>query len=363
MIPGSTYLPIYLILVIFSSIVVIQKYRSYHGLLLIDKKGYALFLAIVFSLFIGGRPVDAVFADTVGYATYFKYITPSTFFFLENPENIVFDNIIHFFATSGLGYELFFIFIAVIYFIGTYIACRKFFHNNTLAAYLVFLIAFSTFSYAVNGIKAGAASAIFLCAIAYKKDHPKISILLAVLSWTFHHSMFVCLAAYFVICFYSRPKWYFLFWVVCLLLSLAHVSYFQNIFVNISDEKGASYLDSNNLAGWGGEIGFRYDFVLYSMMPILIGWYAIYKKGIISRQYNEILCFYLLVNGLWLLCMYAGFTNRIAYLSWLIYPIVLIYPYLDDECAWGSKRYSQFSIVMLLHMMFTVITFFTGQYH
>ena len=245
MIPGSAYLPIYLILVIFSSIVVIQKYRSYHGLLLIDKKGYALFLAIVFSLFIGGRPVDAVFADTVGYATYFKYITPSTFFFLENPENIVFDNIIHFFATSGLGYELFFIFIAVIYFIGTYIACRKFFHNNTLAAYLVFLIAFSTFSYAVNGIKAGAASAIFLCAIAYKKDHPKISILLAVLSWTFHHSMFVCLAAYFVICFYSRPKWYFLFWVVCLLLSLAHVSYFQNIFVNISDEKGASYLDSN----------------------------------------------------------------------------------------------------------------------
>ena len=98
MIPGSAYLPIYLILVIFSSIVVIQKYRSYHGLLLIDKKGYALFLAIVFSLFIGGRPVDAVFADTVGYATYFKYITPSTFFFLENPENIVFDNIIHFFC-------------------------------------------------------------------------------------------------------------------------------------------------------------------------------------------------------------------------------------------------------------------------
>ena len=94
------------------------------------KKGYALFLAIVFSLFIGGRPVDAVFADTVGYATYFKYITPSTFFFLENPENIVFDNIIHFFATSGLGYELFFIFIAVIYFIGTYIACRKFFSQQ-----------------------------------------------------------------------------------------------------------------------------------------------------------------------------------------------------------------------------------------
>ena len=90
MIPGSAYLPIYLILVIFSSIVVIQKYRSYHGLLLIDKKGYALFLAIVFSLFIGGRPVDAVFADTVGYATYFKYITPSTFFFLENPFVFVF---------------------------------------------------------------------------------------------------------------------------------------------------------------------------------------------------------------------------------------------------------------------------------
>ena len=92
MIPGSAYLPIYLILVILSSVVVIQKYRSYHGLLLIDEKGYALFLAIIFSLFIGGRPIDAVFADTVGYAAYFKYITPGTFFFLENPENLVFDN-------------------------------------------------------------------------------------------------------------------------------------------------------------------------------------------------------------------------------------------------------------------------------
>ncbi len=81
MIPGSAYLPIYLILVIFSSIVVIQKYRSYHGLLLIDKKRLCFVFSYCFFLFIGGRPVDAVFADTVGYATYFKYITPSTFFF------------------------------------------------------------------------------------------------------------------------------------------------------------------------------------------------------------------------------------------------------------------------------------------
>ena len=40
---GSAYSPIYLILVIFSSIVVIQKYRSYHGLLLIDKKAMLCF--------------------------------------------------------------------------------------------------------------------------------------------------------------------------------------------------------------------------------------------------------------------------------------------------------------------------------
>lgn len=363
MIPGPAYLPIFLIVVTIISLYVIQKYRVCQNSLLIDNRGFALFLAIAFSLFIGLRPVDPVFADTVGYASYFNNLAYCDFQFSKDTENLLFDNILRYLAASGFSCNTFFTFIAAIYFIGTFIACRWFFPKNTLAAYLVFLIAFSTFSYSVNGIKAGSAAAIFLCGIAYQKDKPFLSTLLILLSWTFHHSMFVCIAAFFVVQFNNNPKWYFSFWIICLVLSLAHVSYFQNLFMNMSDDKGATYLDVNNMAGWEGRTGFRYDFVMYSFMPILVGWISIYKKKIKSKRYNILLCTYLLTNGIWLLCMYAGFTNRIAYLSWLMYPFVLIYPFLNEECDWGYDKYSIFAVVMFLHMMFTILTFFTGQYH
>ena len=53
-----------------------------------------------------------------------------------------------------------------------------------------------------------------------------------------------------------------------------------------------------------------------------------------------------------MLCMYANFTNRIAYLSWFLYPIVLIYPYLNED--WGVNKYKIFSMVVFLHLSFTL---------
>jgi hypothetical protein len=53
-----------------------------------------------------------------------------------------------------------------------------------------------------------------------------------------------------------------------------------------------------------------------------------------------------------MLCMYAEFTNRIAYLSWLMLPIVLIYPLLNED--WGSGQYKTFQWVALGHLAFTL---------
>ena len=61
----------------------------------------------------------------------------------------------------------------------------------------------------------------------------------------------------------------------------------------------------------------------------------------------------MLINGLWLLCMYANFTNRIAALSWLLYPIVLIYPYFSVNIQIKNKN-KTFSVVMAVHLLFTL---------
>ena len=46
-------------------------------------------------------------------------------------------------------------------------------------------------------------------------------------------------------------------------------------------------------------------------------------------------------------------TNRIAYLSWFLYPIVLIYPFLQEEWE-DDNQYRIFSVVMLAHLGFTL---------
>ena len=149
---------------------------------------------------------------------------------------------------------------------------------------------------------------------------------------------------------------YLYVWILCVLISLAHITWFQELFAQISadsgDESGAGYLTGSDTNGWGGKSGFRFDFVLYSAMPVLVGYYAIVKKKIVSRDYQFILNLYMLLNSVWMLCMYAEFTNRIAYLSWFMYPFVLIYPLLKED--WGKSKYKTLSKIVLYHLGFTL---------
>lgn len=76
-------------------------------------------------------------------------------------------------------------------------------------------------------------------------------------------------------------------------------------------------------------------------------------------MYKTILNLYLCTNAVWCLCMYASYCNRIAYLSWFMYPIVLIYPLLKEDLSGcsllkGRSQYKLFSKVMSYHLGFTL---------
>ena len=160
-------------------------------------------------------------------------------------------------------------------------------------------------------------------------------------------------AAFIMTLLFRNPKIYYGMWVFSFLIAATHITVFAQIFSGLTTEHGAGYLlGEGGTEGTKG--GFRIDFILYSAVPLFVGWYAMFKKKIkLSRRYLNLLNLYVCLNSVWMLCMYIEFTNRVAYLSWFLYPIVLVYPFLQEQ--WGKNRYKVFSLVMLGHLGFTVI--------
>lgn len=346
MIPAYLYKYIYLLLVTVLTLAVVKYRRS---LKVTESIIGSALLCLFMVLFIGFRPVSVYFVDMVNYANWWG---ETWWGFNWEAENLLFDNLYQYMGSIFPDGTVFFVLMATIYFIGMLVVCRKLFPSNTLIVFLVCLAAFSTFSYGTNGIKAGAAASLFLVALAYR-DKMWLSIIFLLLSWGFHHSMQVSVAAYALTLVFKNEKWYFYGWLFCLLMAVAHISFFQELFAGMTDESGTGYLNWDTNDDWGGKRGFRLDFVIYSAMPVVMGYYVKFKYQLEDRFYDTMLYMYLTCNGIWMLCMYAQFTNRIAYLSWFMYPILLVYPcyaIVDKNHPLVLVRQK----VVLLHLAFTL---------
>ena len=259
MIPASLYQTIYLTLVTIMTLIVYSQYQSRNGL-----REFALsrtdalvgVLVIFLILFIGLRPVSASFVDMLNYVLYYEVLYDGATFVLDwDSENKIFDNLFAWWGAVRLGYTSFFVFVAAIYFAGAYLGIRKLFPNHRLTAYLVFLAAFSTFSYGTNGIKAGAATSLFIWALGYR-ENLKVCIPLVLLSWGFHHSMIMVVVAFVITLFVKNPKYYFWVWGFCFLMAAAHVTAFAHLFAGATTEHGAGYLLGTGGGGMELEVGF-----------------------------------------------------------------------------------------------------------
>lgn len=346
---ANYYQSIYLVIVLILSVIAMSQYSS--GVLnRVDRKSTAnvplTFCVVLFMiLFIGFRPIHDVFYDTVNYANSYSYLWGTVFNFEWETENLIYDNLLSFMACHCIPIELFFLTIAVVYFSGIFIACNRLFPKDVLLAFVVYLAAFSTFSYATNGIKAGAAASLFLVALAHC-DRKLISILIALITYGMHHSMTLVIVAYTIVMFIKNPKYHFIIWGFSFIMAALHITWFQHFFAGFTDEHGAGYLLSERNSG------FRIDFIVYSAVPVIIGYYMIYKQKLQSNMYNVILSLYLLTNSVWMLCMYSDFTNRISYLSWFLYPIVLLYPFVN--IYWSNRQYTYLKYVVWGHLGFTL---------
>lgn len=352
---ASIYQYIYLFCVAVITLVYLPKYvySKTHEIGNSEKSNNAYILLIALILFIGFRPVSAkYFVDMVAYDDILRFYAFKPFEFDWDTDNKIFDNLILWFANRQYEHKYFFLLMATLYFVPMYFGLKRLFPNNTKLAFLTYLAGFSTFSYSVNGIKAGAAASIFILALSYK-DKKLICVLLMLISLGFHHSMILPIVAGIIVFFFKDPKIYYLIWGFCLLMCILHISYFQEIFAGMSDDQGAKYLAVTDEIATAN-MGFRPDFILYSAVPVIMGYYfEIGAKYQLSRKYQFLIHFYILTNAIWMLCMYASFNNRIAYLSWFVYPIVIIAPFLD-KLNKDPQRYLKLDKAVKYHLYFTL---------
>ena len=97
--------------------------------------------------------------------------------------------------------------------------------------------------------------------------------------------------------------------------------------------------------------------MFYSAIPIILGYYITIKRKIENKKYSILLSTYLLANAFWIMVIRAQFSDRFAYLSWFLYPVVLSYPLLKMD-IWGRKQGVCAYWILLGHLSFTLFMHF-----
>ena len=317
---------------------------------------WGLFLAVI--IYIGFRPIEyGHLGDTFTYNEYYAGYERGQ----EIPENA--DWLFHHLmkcCSSFVGVHYFFLLIAIIY-VGCILkTCERLFFNNIFLSFLVCLTAFSFWGYGINGIRNGAASSVMLLTMTYYPNRIKL-IIGGIISVGLHGSMVLPLFACILAMFCHRSKIYYWIWLGALLFSLLTGKYLMDYLMGVSfiDSRLSSYINNVSDTDLFSHTGFRWDFLLYSLPPILMGYYVVIKKKIDDRLYSFFLNVYLLSNAFWLLVIQIPYSNRFAYLSWFMYPVLLIYPFLRIQ-LW-RQQYVKVAICLLCQFVFTYFMWIIGK--
>lgn len=314
---------------------------------------------ILYSIIIGFRPLSSrLFGDTVNYAGFYGwYNLNNTEIWLYNKEWLF--NLISAVCYKYVDISIFFTIIMLGYMFFAFGGIKRLFKNSTYGALLFYIGSFSFFAYATNGIRNGLGCAIVIFAISFiatdKKRNYIAFIILSLIAYCIHKStalpVLCCITALFI----KKTRPFIFFWFFAILLSVVARGPIEAFFSNLGfDDRLSGYVQgAEEYAELGYKSGFRPDFLLYSFMPILLGMIVNSKVSSSDKTYNILLNTYILANSFWVMLMNAAFSNRFAYLSWFMYPLVIAYPCLRMN-VWGKDQGKVAGTILLAHSSFTV---------
>ena len=359
-------------------LIIFMKYVNSTKCTLLEKQRIAsmgtIIYCIAFAFWIGFRPLDlSGWADTANYRRSYHALKGEVIHnnpMEETDAQLVVDTdkewLWGFFeksyAYANVSDELFFFTVACCYIGFMYLAIRRLMPSNQWITLLFCISSFSFFSFSYNGLRNGVACSIILYALSFFIQFDKkgliIGLVLSFLAMGIHRSAALpalcALVAYFT---KMDFKWAFAFWIFSIILSLFSGSQIQSFFANIGfDDRLQSYagktVAESEYAQLFSHTGFRWDFLLYSAMPIVLGYYIVYKKKIRDHAYDLLIVTYTLANSFWIMVIQSTNSNRFAYLSWFMYPIVFAYPLLKVK-IWKNQDRKTVQILML-YVLFTV---------
>lgn len=282
------------------------------------------FILFFGALFFANEPIE-IYSDKWNYQNVFNSIIDNTTTSLINTESgfYFYNKIIAFFTNTSVVY---FFITALLYLVGY----LYFIHKTFAPAYrsLVFVLmiaALGFYGYGTNTIRQGLALSLFMFVFMERKISLKL-ILGSLLAVLIHKSLLFVVVVNFFVLKYNRKDNFIPVWIFFLGLSIILGDSFVNFFGDFlidSDARMNSYLndDFENY-----ETGFKLNFLIYSILPIVFGWY-IKRKGFEDSFFDKIFSLYVLLNAFWLLVIRMSFTDRFAYLSWFLIPFIFIYPF------------------------------------
>ena len=361
MFDASLYSPLFFSFFCLWGLFVGVQYYNSKGMLQTQRQESALVgwvAALIIAIWLGMRPNSGTyFGDTANYAIIFRAFQPADFV-IDFKKEWLWDSL--YYITKNLGYDIHFLFtvVSLLYMVTGYAAIPILIPHKPIITLILFCGSLMFFSFATNGLRNGLACHVTLLVfVLYFKEQRILAAVIAFLAYSIHHSVGIPLAGFICSLFiYKRPHWSIIIWglsfVASLLLGNSLTGFIEQFSV---DERLQGYTNLEQ----GGEgvqfssYGFRWDFLAYSAMPIVLGYYTILKKRITDNWYSVLFSTYCLANAFWVIFIRAAFSNRFAYLSWFMFPIVVAYPLFFFK-LWNDqdKKVGQ---IILAYVGFTAV--------
>lgn len=309
----------------------------------VEEKGaffFPLLISIFFTWWIGTRPYSG-YGDTINY--YMGYQSG-----LANGAGEI---IVNFGAewvwsaltiicmNSGLDATGYFTVVAAGYMLTAMWAIKKFVPTSPMIGLLFLISSLFFFSFGVNGIRNGLACHLLLLGMAFfMEDKRVIAGVIALLAMGVHRSVMLPIAASIAgMTVVRNPKYAFYIWLASIPLSLMFGGFFTGFLAGLGvDDRMASYAEGYNDNVYTNT-GYRWDFLLYSAIGVYYYWHVNLRKKKRDGWYNLIATTYMLSNAVWVMINRIEYSNRFAYLSWFLMPVLFAYP-LCNMKAWEPNQ-------------------------
>lgn len=326
----------------------------------LKKSGYfILFFSI---LYMGLRPISGhYFGDMGDYNGLFLKIKSGNMLIFNDDWffSLVTKSVSPFLNSKG-----YFLFLSILYIIPLFIFSKKYFKDFWMLSFFMLIVSFSFWPYGVNGMRNGLATSFFILALCFY-DKKILMYLIMILGAGFHKSLVLPIVAFIfaqILTKYKISKYLPYLWILSIPMSFFSSGFWENLFSGLmEDERLSTYLTNSSAIDMNmfSSTGFRWDFIIYSSIPVIFGYYYLNKFNIKDILYKLIYSTYLICNIFWILVNKAPYSNRFAYLSWFLMAIVIVFPFAKYK-LWDN-HFKSLSYVVLGYFAFTYFMVLIGK--